>query len=67
MLLAEFMKLNDLSDQEMANLLRCDRTFVTKLRNGQADPSMALARRIARVTKDKVGLADWPEPARAAS
>lgn len=58
------MKAEGIDDQAMADRLNCTRTHVTKLRNGQADPSMALARAIESASGGLVTLADWPAPLR---
>lgn len=62
--LDEYMKTNGLRDQALADLIKCDRSMVTKLRHGTATPSLPLALAINRETG--VELADLMPAAQAA-
>ncbi len=59
--LSDYMALRKLTDTEIADKLGINRTTIVKLRRRQSDPSMKLARRLQRLTRGAVTLADWPE------
>lgn len=69
MTLAEWLDAHDKTDAWLATEIGLDRSFVTKLKNGTAEPSLRVAREIVRVTagavtpNDFLGIAARPEPA----
>jgi transcriptional regulator with XRE-family HTH domain len=50
MKLADYLKRSDLDDAAFAALIGCDRTTVTRIRNGTHRPSDPLKERIAQET-----------------
>ncbi len=58
MKLADYRKKNELSQQALADLVGCTQGRIAQLEAG-AQPSFALAQKIARSTGGKVGLKDW--------
>jgi len=61
MRLSEFMSEHDLKDEDMAQRLGCDRSYVLKLRNGVAKPSATMMGTIAEKTGGSVQPNDWFE------
>lgn len=59
-----FMTAENLTDAELAKAVGRERSTITKLRLGQAMPSLALALKIQRVSKNRVLPSDYPRPAR---
>lgn len=57
-----FMLAEKLKDAELAKIVGRDRSTITKLRHGQARPSLELALRIARISKNRVAPTDYPDP-----
>lgn len=57
-----FMRAENLTDAELAKAVDRDRSTITKLRLGQARPSLDLALKIARISKHKVAPSDYPNP-----
>lgn len=64
MKLADYMAANGLTDDAVAQRIGRDRSFVTKLRQGRASPSMRTARDLAEATNGAVSAEDFfPQPA----
>jgi hypothetical protein len=59
MQLSAYMAANGLNDQGMADLLGCDRSYVTKLRRPNAAPAPPMMALIAEKTDGSVLPNDW--------
>jgi DNA-binding XRE family transcriptional regulator len=59
--ISQWMSKEVRTDDWLADRVGRERSTITKLRLGQAEPSMELARRIEAVTRGKVTLYDWPK------
>jgi transcriptional regulator with XRE-family HTH domain len=55
---SEYMTKHSLKDEEMAERIGCDRSYVVKLRGGKV-PSSEMMATIARRTDGAVQLSDW--------
>lgn len=66
MTLREYMKLNSITDAEMAALIGCSRSAVLKWRYGERTPRIDQLRRIASVTDGAVTANDFLAPEAAA-
>lgn len=55
---SEYMTAHNLKDEDMAERLGCDRSYVVKLRGGKV-PSSEMMANIARKTDGEVQLGDW--------
>lgn len=64
--LAAYMKAKRLNDDKLATLVGRERSTITKLRLGQARPSLELAIKIAALSEGAVPAAAYPEPKRPA-
>lgn len=62
--LASFMKAQRLTDDKLATLVGRERSTITKLRLGQARPSLELAIKIAALSEGAVPATAYPEPKR---
>jgi transcriptional regulator with XRE-family HTH domain len=62
--LAAFMDANGLTDEKLARLVGRERSTITKLRLGQARPSLDLAIKIAGLSEGAVPPTAYPEPRR---
>ncbi|MFG1389064.1 helix-turn-helix transcriptional regulator [Xanthobacter versatilis] len=64
MKLADYMAENGLTDDAVAQRIGRDRSFVTKLRQGRATPSLRTARDLSAATNGAVAAEDFfPTPA----
>ncbi len=59
MKLKEYMDRENLTDQTMADLLKKERSVVTRYRNGDVTPPIETIARIEEVTNGKVKFRDW--------
>lgn len=58
-MLGTWMKEHDLEDDQMAALVKADRTTISRLRRGKQRPSWELAANLERATKGGVPVASW--------
>lgn len=65
MLLDTHLKAKGLTDAQFAALIGCERSFVTRLRNGDAHASFAVMQRIERATSGQVTAVDIYEARKA--
>lgn len=63
--LADFMSKAKLTDADLARQVGRERTTITKLKNGQALPSLDLALKIAAISKGAVPPTAYPTPKKA--
>lgn len=54
MQLATYMRQHGISDAALAELVRCNRVTISRLRRGTAAPSLSLAKRLAEVSNGAV-------------
>ncbi len=52
--IATYMRLHGISDADLAELVRCNRATISRVRRGVMPPSLSLASRIADATKGSV-------------
>lgn len=57
--LKEFLDSSDITDQELAELIPCSRSYITRIANGSASPGYKMAARIQEVTHGMVSKAIW--------
>ena len=65
MLLATHLRSKGLTDQKFAALIGCERSFVTRLRNGDANASFKVVQAIERATSGQVTAVDLYEARKA--
>lgn len=59
MKLGDWMKQRGLDDDQVAAMVKADRTTISRLRRGKQRPSWALAANLERATKGGVPVASW--------
>jgi len=59
MKLADYMELQKMDDAALAALIGCDRSTVTRLRNGKTVPTWKNLAKIKEATKGAVGFEDF--------
>jgi transcriptional regulator with XRE-family HTH domain len=64
MRLASYLEEKGLDQIEAARALGCSKSYLSRLCNGLAEPSLRFARKVADWSAGAVSLDDWPEPAR---
>lgn len=57
--LAAYMESNNMTDAALAELVKRERSTITKLRLGTASPSLGLAIQISEITKGDVPVSAW--------
>lgn len=59
MTLEQYMRMANVNDQEVAEIIKVERSMVTRLRLGTRKPSWPVAGRILKWSKGAVGLETW--------
>jgi transcriptional regulator with XRE-family HTH domain len=67
MTLREWMKLSKLDDEQVATLVRANRSTISRLRRGKQRPSWELAAALEKATKGAVPVGSWAVRASAES
>lgn len=65
MLLDTHLKAKGLTDQQFASMIGCERSFVTRLRNGDSHASFTILQKIERATAGQVTAVDVYEARKA--
>jgi transcriptional regulator with XRE-family HTH domain len=65
--ISEYMRVRNLTDREMAELIGAERSYVTRLRLGQAKPSPAMTQTIFDRTEGAIEPNDWYDLGQAGS
>lgn len=61
-LLDAFMTVKQMTDRELAKLVGRERSTITKIRRGQATPSLEVALKIAEISKGEVPPTSYAKP-----
>lgn len=62
MRLATYLDQEGLDQIDAARALGCSKSYLSRLCNGLAEPSLRFARKVADWSAGSVTLEDWPEP-----
>jgi transcriptional regulator with XRE-family HTH domain len=64
MRIADYLDQNGLKQIDAARALGCSKSYLSRLCDGLAEPSLRFARKVADWSAGAVSLDDWPEPVR---